>query len=395
VIFALAKKRKHQLSLSSNSQFQPYLKNQPAQSLTLQFNQKFFPLPNLNPSHLRRMPHTDSANSEISKEYFYPIRIIHLLTVQSMGKGSGYGKVILFGEHFVVHGVPGVVSATDAKTDAEVKKAAHGITITDERKGSKGYAEEKRLQQIESIQRMLKAMGMPTDTPMSIWIGGNLPGFSGLGASAASSVAIARAISEEFGLNLPDERINEVAYEAEKAYAGNPSGIDNTAATYGGLMWFRKNLQGGPDMVERLSIREPVEIVIGSAGKVANTKAMVEGVAQRKKQNPQKYDLLFKRAEEIAVKGKKALEAGDLKKVGELMNENHQLLQDIEVSSKELDLLVNIARKQGAIGAKLTGGGGGGCMVALTPGKELQEKVASAIEKEGFQVLRTKIGFKK
>jgi mevalonate kinase len=242
---------------------------------------------------------------------------------------------------------------------------------------------------------MLKAMGMPTDTSMSIWIGGNLPGFSGLGASAASSVAIARAISEEFGLNLPDERINEVAYEAEKAYAGNPSGIDNTAATYGGLMWFRKNLQGGPDMVERLSIREPVEIVIGSTGKVANTKAMVEGVAQRKKQNPQKYDLLFKRAEEIAVKGKKALEAGDLKKVGELMNENHQLLQDIEVSSKELDLLVNIARKQGAIGAKLTGGGGGGCMVALTPGKKLQEKVASAIEKEGFQVLRTKIGFKK
>src|SRR3990170_957486 len=99
-----------------------------------------------------------------------------------MGKGSGYGKVILFGEHFVVHGVPGIVCATDAKTDAEVKKTAKGIIINDERKGSKGYAEEKRLQQIESIQRMLKAMGMKPETSMSIWIGGNLPGFSGLGA---------------------------------------------------------------------------------------------------------------------------------------------------------------------------------------------------------------------
>jgi len=309
-----------------------------------------------------------------------------------LGKGSGYGKVILFGEHFVVHGVPGIVSATDAKTEAEVKKTAKGIIITDERKGSKGYAEEKRQQQIESIQRMLKAMNMPKDTEMSIWIGGDLPGFSGLGASAASSVAIARAINEEFALQLTDERINEVAYEAEKAYAGNPSGIDNTAATYGGLMWFKKNTAGGPDIVEKIIIKTPVEIVIGSTGKVANTKAMVEGVADRKKANPEKYYPLFKRAEKIAVEGRKALVEGNLKIVGELMNENHTLLQSIEVSSKELDLLVEIARNQGALGAKLTGGGGGGCMTALTPGKELQEKVASAIEQAGFQVLRTRIG---
>jgi mevalonate kinase len=312
-----------------------------------------------------------------------------------MGKGSGYGKVILFGEHFVVYGIPGIVSATEAETVSEVKRTVQGITINDERRGSKGYAEEKKLQQIESIQRMLKAIGMPANTAMSIWIGGNLPGFSGLGASAASSVAIARAISEEFGLKLSDERVNEIAYQAEKAYAGNPSGIDNTAATYGGLMWFRKNVKGKPDIVEKLAVKRPVEIIIGSTGKVANTKAMVEGVAERKKQNPAKYNPLFIRAEEIAAEGRKALDAYDLRKVGELMNENHALLQGIEVSSKELDFLVDIARKHGAMGAKLTGGGGGGCMTALTPGIELQEKVASFIEKAGFQVLRTKIGVKK
>ncbi|HUK84824.1 MAG TPA: mevalonate kinase [Candidatus Acidoferrum sp.] len=312
-----------------------------------------------------------------------------------MGKGSGYGKVILFGEHFVVHGLPGVVSAIDSTTDAEAKKDIKGLQIKDERKTAKGYSEEKRLQQIESIERMLKAMGIDPKIGLDIWIGGTLPGFSGLGASAASSVAIARAIAQELNMQIPDEKINQIAYEAEKAYAGNPSGIDNTAATYGGLMWFKKDLAGGPDKIEKLRLRRPIEIVIGSTGKVANTKAMVEGVADRKKKNPQKYDPIFKQAENVAVAGRRALENYDLKKIGDLMDENHRLLQEIGVSSKELDSLVDLARKQGAFGAKLTGGGGGGCMVALTPGKELQGKVLSAIKFLGFEVLSTKIGIEK
>jgi mevalonate kinase len=313
-----------------------------------------------------------------------------------MGRGSGFGKTILFGEHFVVHGVPGIASAVDSAADAEVKKAAKSINVTDERSGAKGYAEKKKLQQLESIERMLAAMGMdPKKVAIDIWLGGNLPGFSGLGASAASSVAIARAIAEEFNLDLSDERINDIAYEAEKAYAGNPSGIDNTAATFGGLIWFKKNLGGGSNTIEQLSIREPVEIVIGNTGIVANTKAMVAGVAERKKQNPEKYGAIFRQAEKLAHEGRKALEEFDLKQVGELMNENHRLLQEIEVSCKELDYLVDLAREQGAFGAKMTGGGGGGCMLALTPGKDLQEAVAAAMENEGFKVLRTKIGIQK
>ena len=93
-----------------------------------------------------------------------------------MGKGSGFGKVILFGEHFVVYGVPGIVSAVDSTTDAEVTKTTKGIAIKDERKGSKGYAEEKKAQQIESIERMLKTMGIePKTASLNIWQGGNLP----------------------------------------------------------------------------------------------------------------------------------------------------------------------------------------------------------------------------
>jgi mevalonate kinase len=313
-----------------------------------------------------------------------------------MGKGSGFGKVILFGEHFVVHGVSGIVSAIDSTAIAKVKRKNKTIEIKDERKGSKGYAEEKKLQQLESINRMLKKMNLdPENIGLNIWLGGSLPGFSGLGASAASSVAIARAFAEEFNLSFSDQEINDIAYEAEKAYAGNPSGIDNTAATFGGLLWFKKNLVGGSNKIEKLSLRKPVEIIIGSTGIVANTKAMVKGVAERKKANPQKYNPLFKKAEELAISARNAIQQFDLPKVGDLMDINHSLLQEIGVSCKELDHLVNAAKEQGAYGAKLTGGGGGGCMTALTPGGDLQEKVAKALEKEGFQVLRTKIGVKR
>lgn len=313
-----------------------------------------------------------------------------------MGKGSGFGKVILFGEHFVVHSIPGIVSAIDSTTNSEVKRMDKIIEVHDERRGSKGYAEEKKFQQLESINRMLEKMNLsPENTGLNIWLGGSLPGFSGLGASAASSVAIARAIAEEFNLSFSDQEINEIAYEAEKAYAGNPSGIDNTAATFGGLLWFKKNLVGGPNIIEEISIKKPVEIIIGSTGIVANTKAMVNGVADRKKANPEIYDPLFEKAEGLASEARKSIQQFDLIKFGELMDMNHRLLREINVSCKELDFLVDISKEQGAYGAKLTGGGGGGCMTALTPGKELQEKVAKKIEKEGFQVLRTKIGVKR
>ena len=136
----------------------------------------------------------------------------------------------------------------------------------------------------------------------------------------------------------------------------------------------------------------PVEIVMGNTGKVANTTAAVAGVRERKEANPQKYDEIFDRAENIAYLAKNAILNEDHKELGKLMNENHKLLQQIEVSSRELDFLVKLARDQGALGAKLTGGGLGGNIIALTPGRELQEEVATAIEKEGFQTLKTVIG---
>jgi len=302
-------------------------------------------------------------------------------------EGYGYGKVILFNEHFVVHGIPSIVSALGDKTTASVEKS-NKFELVDNRPEVPGYKKEKAEQQKDSVQRILKKMGLE-DKKVKITLGGNLIAASGVGSSAASCAAIARALSDFFGMNLSNEKINEIAYEGEKGYHGTPSGIDNTAATYGGLIWFVK---GNPPLMERIKLKKPVEIVMANTGIVADTKAAVAGVAERKQKYPDKYEKLFKKADEIAHKARKALEEFDIKTVGKLMNENHELLQAIEVSHEKLDYLVDLARKTGALGAKMTGGGLGGYMYALTPGKELQEKVAKTLKDKGFMVLKTQIG---
>ncbi|MBA7601726.1 Galactokinase [subsurface metagenome] len=308
-----------------------------------------------------------------------------------MGKGSGFGKVILFNEHFTVYNIPSIVSAINRVTTATAEPfEGTGWIIDDQRKATPGYKEEKLEQQKDSTERILKVAGIDTTrNPIKIILEGDLVAASGIGASAASCTAIARALSDEFNLGLSDDRINELAYEGEKGYHGTPSGIDNTAATYGGLIWF---VRGTPNVIERMKLERPIEIVVGNTGLVADTKAAVAGVRERKEKYPEKYGKIFKEAEDLAHEARKALESYDLKSVGRLMDENHKLLQEIEVSCKELDFLVSLAREQGALGAKMTGGGLGGNMVALTPGDDLQEKVARAMEKEGFEVLRTRIG---
>lgn len=306
-----------------------------------------------------------------------------------MGLGKGFGKVILFGEHFVVYNIPSMVSSIEQTTTATAKlvEGKGGWSLDDRRPATPGYKEEKLEQQRESVERILKEMGI--ENSIDLTLAGDLIAASGIGASAASCVAIARALSDEFKLGLSDGRINEIAYEGERAYHGIPSGVDNTAATYGGLIWF---VRGTPPRFEHISLREPVEIVMGNTGIVADTKVVVDGVRERKRQFPEKYDKLFKAADELVRDARRALEDFNLKLTGELMDKNHELLQAIGVSCEELDLLVKLARQNGALEAKMTGGGLGGHMVALTPGKELQGRVAKAIESEGFETLCTRIG---
>ena len=346
---------------------------------------------------------------EYSNKPLYLMEVNAIADGMEMATGSGYGKVILFGEHFVVYGLPAIASAIADRTVAEARPAplrepangdiapgtfvlrGEGWTLYDGRPETPGYKTEKAIEQKKSIELMLAALGIDTkEKPLSMTLGGELRAASGVGASAASCAAIARALSGLFELKLTDERINEVAHEGEKGYHGTPSGIDDTAATYGGLFMFRK--AEPKNVVELLKTKRPIEIVMGNTGITASTKDVVGGVKERMAREPEKYQRIFKEAEEVASESRKALLAFDLKRVGGLMDRNHELLRQIGVSGEKLEALVEMARARGALGAKLTGTGVGGYMVALTPGKKLQERVAKAMEKAGFSVLRTSIG---
>ncbi len=309
-----------------------------------------------------------------------------------MAEGYGYGKTILFGEHFVVYGLPAIASAISAKTTAAVKPSGK-YRLVDDRPATPGYKMEKYDEQVESNRLIYKACGIDVEkTPFEVTLAGDLTAASGVGASAASAAAIARALNGHFRLGYDDERINEVAYEGEKGYHGKPSGIDNTAAVYGGLIWFVKDLHGGANTMDLIRLPKPVEIVLGNTGLTSSTKDVVEAVRKNREQDPKAYESIFAKYHETVVSARSAVTKGELKAVGKLMDANHRLLQEMRVSCDELDLLVGVAREEGAYGAKMTGTGRGGLMVALTPGKALQDKVADAIQSEGYTAYKTMRG---
>jgi mevalonate kinase len=311
-----------------------------------------------------------------------------------MSKGSGYGKTILFGEHFVVYGLPAIASALGSQTTATVRVSeGEKWIVDDQRPATPGYKKKKYNEAEKAISNVIEYCNVDTKTKkLEIIFSGDLYAASGVGASAAQVASLARALNEEFNLDFDDEKINEAAYEGEKAYHGTPSGIDNTAATYGGLIWFEKNLTGGPNTIDRLKSGKKIELVIGNTGMTASTTEVVADVRQLKEDQPEKLSLIFQNYKEIANKAKKALIEGDISTIGNLMNQNHTLLQEITVSCKELDELVELTRSKGALGAKMTGTGRGGLVIAVAPNKETQEEIAKAIEEIGLMAWRSTIG---
>ena len=309
-----------------------------------------------------------------------------------MGRGTGFGKTILIGDQFVLDEVPAIVSSLSYETEAIVERIkGEGWTLEDNRREIPGYKESKKQQQVESINRILEVMKVDTrKTPIKITLGGSLLAGSGVGASAASCVSLARALNDEFKLGLSIDEINQIAWEGEFAYHGIPSGVDNTASSYGGLLLYQ--LKNKKRIVEKIKVKNPIEIVLGNSGVSADTRLLDVLVDQLKEKDRPLFDRRMKVITDQSLKMKRHLENGELDQVGKLMVENHQILIEIGLSHEKLIYLCNLALKLGALGAKLTGGGMGGYMVALTPGKALQEKVAKAMEGEGFFVIRAMIG---
>jgi mevalonate kinase len=309
-----------------------------------------------------------------------------------MAKGTGFGKTILIGDQFVLDEVPAIVSSIPYETVATVERIdGDKWILEDNRIEVPGYKEKKKEQQARSIDRILEVMNIEVKkTPIKITYGGKLLAGSGVGASAASCVSLARALNEEFNLGCSVEEINRIAWQGEFPYHGVASGVDNTASTYGGLLLFY--LKNQKQHFEQIQSPKPFEIVLANSGVTVNTAALDEFIDLQKKGNPDLFASRLKNITSQTHEMKKALEIGDLENVGMIMSINHKLLVDMGMSHETLDYLCKLALEKGALGAKVTGGGRGGYMVALTPGKKLQDTVASTFEMEGYKIIRATIG---
>ena len=309
-----------------------------------------------------------------------------------MASGAGFGKTIFIGDQFVLRGVPAIVAALPYETVATVETIdGEGWTLEDNRSEVPGYKEKKKDQQVDSINHILNVMKIDTIlNPIKITYGGNLLAGSGVGASAASCVSLARALNAQFKLNLSIEEINHVGWEGEFAYHGTPSGVDNTASTYGGVLLYQ--VKNEKKHFEQISVKRPLDVVLANSGVTSDTSTLGAFVDQIRDRNPDHFEKRLKTITGQALEMKTALENGDLENIGSIMTGNHKILIDMGLSHEKLIYLCNLAIENGALGAKVTGGGRGGYMVALTPGKELQETVAAAMEQEDYKVIRATIG---
>jgi len=282
------------------------------------------------------------------------------------------GKIYLFGEHAVVYGEPAIACAVELRTRVKVKRSAK-ISISSDI-GTTGLDFEMHPYVSAAIQKM----GSPE---ISVEISSEIPVGSGLGSSAAVTVATLTAINIECGAGYEKERIAQMAHEIEKEVQGAASPTDTFVSTFGGVIEIPSR--------KRLDLLD-CGIVIGNTGKGASPKKtanLVKQVAVLKEEYPDSINSIIKTIGSFAKHGEIMVAQKKYQALGKLMNVNHGLLDALGVSTLELSALVYAARNAGAYGAKLTGAGGGGCMVALT---DSQVEVAHAIENAGGKAIITR-----
>jgi len=306
------------------------------------------------------------------------------------GVGAGHGKVILLGEHAVVYGTHALAAPVPLAIEAQAQDGdKDGVELLIPRWGVEErwspHAEPRHSLQA-SVNLILQKLEL-TRRKTRIEVFPQVPRAMGLGGSAALAVAVIRAVSAHFRLGLTDDAVNALAFECEKIAHGTPSGIDNTMATYGRLLLYKR---GTPPLMRELNVPKPIPIVIGVSGVESLTAKMVAKVRAAYERHERMYQRIFDELDTLAQQAAGALEGYQLEELGELMNVAQGLLNALGVSSWELEELVEIARNHGALGAKLTGGGGGGSMVALCP--EGAERVAEAMQRAGYKALVTAIG---
>ena len=311
---------------------------------------------------------------------------------------SAPAKTVLFGEHFVVYGEPAIVLAIDmrARATAELRQDQR-IYINSVDLESSGFfagrdfqaergGQEARMK-LEptriAVQRVLDLSERKLG--VSVEIRSSIPVAAGLGSSAAVVTAVAAAVSRLLGVRLSQEEIFKIAYEAETLVHSTPSGIDPAVSTYGGALLFDRSRGLKP-----LNVEANIPLVIGNTGIERSTGELVSTVRKIREQYPSIINPIMKIGGQTTSSAVEALKEGNLHALGELMNINHALLYAIGVSNESLERLVYAARKAGALGAKLTGIGSRGCMIALSH-QDKTEMIMNAIKSAGGSAFLARI----
>jgi mevalonate kinase len=288
--------------------------------------------------------------------------------------GQACGKVILLGEHAVVYGVPALAVGIDRGARAHAAPMDRGPSRLFVRGWDIVVHENEQGHDLARAFRALLDAATPIG-PRWVEVETDLPPGGGLGCSAAIGVAIARAVEPHLG----DLALQERAMAWECIFHGNPSGVDAAVAARGGCVLFRK---GYP--LESVRVRGPLHLCIGNSGVASSTKSMVEAVARLRSRRAEVVDGSFEAIRSLVSNARLAIEAGDRFALGRLMDLNQMLLSGLFVSTPEIERMCSLARGAGALGAKLTGAGGGGSVVALVASQAVADAVLAAWEAEGF-----------
>lgn len=310
-----------------------------------------------------------------------------VIAAPAIAAGQAPGKIILFGEHAVVYGRPAIAAPVfqlqaraavfeDRDCIVEAPDIGRRVRVR-EAAGDDPLAQTVRLV-CKQVERPLPAWRVVVQS--------DIPIASGLGSGAAVAAAIARALLAAFEADLSPDRLSALVYEVEKLHHGSPSGVDNTVVVYGRPVWFRRGQAPEP-----FAVGAPLHLLIADTGIASPTRVTVGDVRAAWQADPGHFENLFDRIGALAQKARGWIEAGQTAALGQAMNDNHILLNQIGVGAPELDRLCASARAAGALGAKLSGGGRGGNMIALAA-PERQVEIKQALLTAGAkQVIKTSI----
>ncbi len=310
-----------------------------------------------------------------------------------MIKVSAPGKLILFGDHAVLYGRPCIVTSIDQRLNVSLEKREDNkIVLNAPDVNIKNYIvltndlDKPNPKEVSFVLRAIlnffnkykikSGLEISTKSEFSAKIG--------LGSSSAITVSTIRGLAELFKIEMTEKELFDLAYKTILDIQGVGSGFDIAAAIYGGTLYF---VTGGK-IIEPLKI-ENIPLLVSYTGVKADTPTLIKQVDRKLKENPQKINEIFNKSEEIVNLAKTEMEKANWKKIGELMNLNQDLLRELGVSSKKLENLIKASLNSGAYGAKLSGAGGGDCMIALTNLKN-QNNIKRMIKKAGGEVIETR-----